>query len=402
MVKISKFGEDFLLLALRIDKHIKGYVDFYFGPEKLRQIVNHESITAPNIMLNDCKTLQENLFVQGYDKNRERYLDKNLLAMKTSIEDLLGFKIPFKEKFFRLYDVELQPINESELDNLIEDIDEVYKGDGSLDERMKVLREKRTVPEDKVYPLFIQALSITKMKSKELFGDILPKEERILIELVDDHNDNKAKWACYNWYQGNFCSRIEINPKYNMYWTAFLPVAAHEGYPGHHTNFVLIEQHLYQALNHFEQSILLIKSPKLVICEGIADLAVNVLFSYREQAEISLQFCLNKGKKDNVENLTNQNRVKANISLFWYNLAYHGLFDGWSEERLMKYGATFEILSHKDIKNIVKLIFDPLYSTKALLYNLGSKLIMNKYGEFPTVKNFQNILLNPFLPSDLV
>jgi len=45
MVKLSKFGEDFLLLVLRIDKHIKGYVDFYFGLEKLRQIVDNESLT---------------------------------------------------------------------------------------------------------------------------------------------------------------------------------------------------------------------------------------------------------------------------------------------------------------------------------------------------------------------
>ncbi|MHA1320049.1 MAG: hypothetical protein ACTSQ1_09575 [Promethearchaeota archaeon] len=31
-MKLSGFGRGFLLLALRIDKHNKGYVDFYFGP----------------------------------------------------------------------------------------------------------------------------------------------------------------------------------------------------------------------------------------------------------------------------------------------------------------------------------------------------------------------------------
>lgn len=51
MTKIFKFGEDFLLLALRIGKYIKGYVDFYYGPEKLRQIVDNEAITnfAPQL-----------------------------------------------------------------------------------------------------------------------------------------------------------------------------------------------------------------------------------------------------------------------------------------------------------------------------------------------------------------
>ena len=140
----------------------------------------------------------------------------------------------------------------------------------------------------------------------------------------------------------------------------------------------------------------------MVICEGIADLATNVLFSYREQAEIGLQFCLNETKEDNVENLTKQNRVKTKQSLFWYNLAYHALFDQWSETELIQYATNFETFSRKNIKNILKLIFDPAHSTTAFLYNLGSNLIINKYGEFPSVKNFRNILLNPLLPSDLV
>ena len=401
MAKLSKFGEDFLLLALRIDKHIKGYVDFYFGPKKLQDVVSNEAVTSPNKLLDDCNTLQKNMFLQGYDKERERYLEKNLIAMRTSIETLNGVEIPFKEKFRRLYDVDLQPINQSELDNLIEDFNEVYKGTGSLNERMKVLREKRKVPGEKIYPFFKKALTITKMKTKELFGDLLPEKERILIELVNNNTD-EAKWVYYEWYLGNFCSRIEINPKLNIYWTTFLSAAAHEGYPGHHTNFVVHEQKLYQELNQFEHSILLLKSPKLVICEGIADLAVNVLFSYREQAEIGLQFCLNGTNQDSIENLTMQNRVREKYSLLLYNIAYHALFDEWSEEKLIRHAANFEVLSQKYIKNVLKLIHDPAHSTTAFLYNLGSKLIKDKYGEFPSVKNFRNLLVNPFLPSDLV
>ena len=402
MKKLSKFGEDFLLLALRIDKHIEGYVDFYYGQGRLRQIVDCESLTAPNTLLNDSNDLLKQLGFQGFDKERIRYIEKLLIAMKTSIEALCGVEIPFKDKFLRLYDVDLQPINESELDNLLEDLNTVYKGAGSLNERMKVLREKRKVPEDKVYPLFKEALNITRMKTKELFGDILPETERILIELVKEKHNNEPLWAFYEWYLGNYQSRLEINPTYNMYWSTFLSSATHEGYPGHHTEFVVKEKILYHELFQFEHSILLLKSPTLVICEGIADLAVNALFSYREQAEISLKFCSNGTKDDNVEKLTMQNRVKTKSSLLWYNLAYHAHFDEWSEANLIQYGTNYGVFSLKDIKNIIKLIFDPAHSTTALLYNLGSKLIINRFGEFPSVKNFRNLLLNPILPSDLV
>jgi len=402
MTKISKFGEAFLLLALRINKHIEGYVDFYYGQERLRQIVDCESLTAPNTLLNDVNDLLTQLESQGFDKERTRYIEKLLIAIKTSIEPLCGVEIPFKEMFLRLYDVDLQPINESELDRLVDDFDTAYAGDGSLAERMKVLRETRTAPEDQVYPMLTEALNITRMKTKELFGVILPETEKILIELVDDSSEDKAKWAYYNWYLGNFQSRLEVNPKYNVYWSGFMFGAAHEGYPGHHTEFAIKEKTLYRELFQFEHSILLLKSPTLVVCEGIADLAVNVLFSYEEQAELSLQFCSSEKKEDTVESLTRQFRVKVNQSLFGYNLAYHALFDEWSEADLIQYGTNFQVFRLEDLKNIIKIIHDPGHSTTAFLYNLGSKLIINKFGEFPSVKNFRNLLLNPILPSDLV
>ena len=64
-MKLSMFGKDFLLLALRIDKHIKGYVDFYIGPRKLRKIVDHESLISPNTLLNDSNNLINQLGSQG-------------------------------------------------------------------------------------------------------------------------------------------------------------------------------------------------------------------------------------------------------------------------------------------------------------------------------------------------
>jgi hypothetical protein len=267
---------------------------------------------------------------------------------------------------------------------------------------MNDLRVRRTVPEGKVFELFKKALNITRGRTKELFIDLLPENEHINIELVKNNNSNEAKWAYYNWYMGNFRSRIQVNPNYNMYWTAFLSAAAHEGYPGHHTEFVVKEQKLFRELNQFEHSILLLNSPKLIISEGIANIAVNMLCDYREQADINLRdFCPDSSKEDSLEIIMAQNRVKGKMSLYLHNLAYCALIDGWSEERLIKYATSFEIFSQENIKNRIKLIFNPVHSTTAFSYNIGSKLIINKYGEFPSAKNFRNLLINPILPSDL-
>ena len=84
--------------------------------------------------------------------------------------------------------------------------------------------------------------------TKELFIDLLPQKERIILELVN--NNDKAKWSYYNWYLGNYYSRIELNPNYNIYWSSLLSAAAHEGYPGHHMEFVVKEHRLYRKLYH--------------------------------------------------------------------------------------------------------------------------------------------------------
>jgi hypothetical protein len=398
---LSKFGIEFLLLALRIDKHIKGYVDFYFGPKKLRKIVDNEAITSPKKLLLDSKTLLEQLGSQGYDKKRERYLEKMLIAMRTSVELLSRIEISFKEQFLRLYDVDLQPVNESELDNLKEEYNEAYSGPGSLEKRMTDLRVRRTVPEGKVFELFKKALNITRERTKELFFNLLPQKERIVLELAK--NNDKAKWSYYNWYMGNFCSRIEVNPNYNIYWTGFLFVAAHEGYPGHHMEFTIKEQKLYRELNQFEHSILLLHSPKLIISEGIADLAVKMLFSNREAVEIGLrELCPDSSNEDSLEIMMAQNKVKGKLTLFWYNFAYHALIDKYDDEELMRYGTNFEIFNKETIKNQLKRISNPVYSKNAFLYNLGTNLIKHKYGDPPSVKDFRYLLINPILPSDLI
>ena len=398
---MSRFGIEFLLLALRIDKHIKGYVDFYFGPEKLKKNVDNEAITSPKKLLLDSKTLLKQLGSQGYNKERERYLEKMLIAMRTSIELLIGIEISIKDQFLRLYDVDLQPVNEAELDNLKEEYNEAYRGLGSLEERMNKLRITRKIPEERVFNLFKKALDITEKRTKELFANLLPQKERIVLELVK--NNDEIKWSYYNWYLGNFCSRIEVNPNYNIYWTGLLSSAAHEGYPGHHTEFAIKERVLYRELNQFEHSILLLHSPKLILSEGIAELALKVLFSNREVVELGLQeLCPDSSNEASLEIMMAQNKVKGKLTLFWYNFAYHALIDKYNDEELMQYGTNFEIVSNKNIKIQLNKISNPVYSKNAFIYNLGSNLIKNKYGEPPSVKNFRYLLVNPILPSDLI
>lgn len=401
MQKLSNFGEEYLLLALRINKHIKGYVDFYFGPEKLRKIVENESIRSPKKLLRDSISLIQQLGAQGYDLKRKRYLEKLLVAMKTSIESLNGIIIPIEDQFLKIYDVSLQAANESDIHKLKNEFNEAYSGPGSLEDRLAKTRIMRSVPENTVLTSYQKALTIAKKQTVKLFPDLLPEGEYISVSLVKNLNDD-IKWPFYNWYLGNYHSQIEVNPKFTVYWTSFLAAACHEGYPGHHTEFVLNEKKLYREMNQFEHSLLILHSPKMIISEGIANLANSIIFSNKESAEISLrEFCPNISKEASLERLILQNKVRVKLSLFWYNFAYHALVDKYSEEELIQYGKSFEVFSEEVLKVEIKRLSNPAYSKNAFLYNLGTKIIVRKYGKIPSLNEFKNLLINPILPSDL-
>jgi hypothetical protein len=201
---------------------------------------------------------------------------------------------------------------------------------------------------------------------------------------------------------GKYVSRIEVNPNYQMYWTAFLTFSSHEAYPGHHTEFAIKEEKLYRELNQFEHSLLILHSPKLVVSEGIANKAISILFSNHEVAEIGLnEFCSDPLNEATLEELELQNIVKAKIPLFWYNFAYHALIDSYDEKELMRYGKNLEIYSDEDLIIGIEKMSNPAYSNNAFMYYLGNN-ILQKFGDVPSLKEFQNLLVNPILPSDLI
>ena len=136
--------------------------------------------------------------------------------------------------------------------------------------------------------------------------------------------------------------------------------------------------------------------------EGIADLAINVLFSYRDQVEIGLnEFCPDIFKDDSLEVMRAQYSLKHKVSHFWYNFAYHALIDNYTNEELISYGKYYEIFSENTLRNQIKRLNDPVYSVNSFTYNLGMNIIKKKYGEFPSVKDFRTLLIHPILPSDL-
>jgi hypothetical protein len=141
----------------------------------------------------------------------------------------------------------------------------------------------------------------------------------------------------------------------------------------------------------------------LIISEGIANRAISILYSSQELAETGLgYFCPNPSKDDPLDVLIAQNNIRGRDSLFLYDLAYRAHIDKYSNEDLFDYAKSYEIFSEGEIRNHISKVSNRVYSKNAFMYEIGSNLIKNKYGAVPEIKDFQNLLINPVLPSDLI
>ncbi len=395
-MSLSKFGKKFLLLGLRLNKLIDGYVDAYYGPVELKKIVDNEHASSPENLLETCRNLKKQLVDQGFAEDRFKFLEKILDAMETSLEITCGTEMPFLEQIFKTYDIKPELIDDSIFYKIAEELDTLYKGSGSLIERIKEVKQQRELPNNKIEQTFIRTLEISREKTYEIFPDLLPKDEELTIKIVKNE-----PWSAYNWYLGNYKSRIDVNTDLPIEWTNFLKLATHEGYPGHHTEHAIKEKKLYQEENRFEHSILLIPTPEAVIAEGIGNTGIDVLFSAHEKVKISLEELCPNAQNEDLELLSLREQAWKNLSGFSNNIAIHAHVDGWSDDQLIDYVLSFGFYSEKYIRQQLKFIRHPLWSTYVFTYFFGESLIKKKFGLHPSPKDFETLLTRPILPSDL-
>src|SRR5215510_14531407 len=76
-------ARDYLLLALRLDQHVPGLVDGYFGPADLKAQTELEPERTPARLADDAAALRERLADELGDPARRHWLDLQLRALET-------------------------------------------------------------------------------------------------------------------------------------------------------------------------------------------------------------------------------------------------------------------------------------------------------------------------------
>ena len=391
------FGKEYLLLGLRMDKLIEGFVDSYYGPSELKELVGNEKTLSPKNLLESCKKLQKQLIDEAFIEERVRFLEKTLRAIETSLNINIGEELPFLEKVNRLYDIKPELIDDSIFYKLVEKFNSAYQGSGTLLDRYNTFKKKHEIPIEMLDYTLNHANKVVSEKTYEVLPDLLPDSEEILIEFVKD-----KPWGAYNWYLGDFKSRIDINTDQPIDCMSVLRLITHEAYPGHHTEHSVKEKQLYIEQERFEHSILLIPTPESVISEGIGNTANNVLFSDEEKIQLILDDLCHNPSSEDLDVMIFQNQLWLISPKLLNNLAIYAHEDGWSDDKLVKYALDFGFITEKEVRQSLKFIRHPLWSTYVFNYSFGETLIKEKFGPRPSPKDFKMLLTHPILPSDLI
>jgi hypothetical protein len=391
MPQLDDFSRDYLRLVLEIDKHIGGYVDSYYGPPELKaQVESHEKLPPMSLLERYARLCER---VPSDDPQRREYLDAVLRALQTTLRTLNGDRFDYLEEVNRLYDIRPQLADESTFTRAHADLDTLLPGSGLLADRLEAWRKPYEVPAERLLDVLEIVRAEVRRRTAALFD--LVQGESIEFTLTQSQ-----PWSAYNWYKGSAHSLIEFNTDIPISALDLAGLFAHEGYPGHHTEHQLKEQHLYQERGWGEVAAALLHSPSAVIAEGIATTAVEIIFPDGAHHDWTAEVLLPAAGLPPADPAvlrrvgTARDAVSPNAAI----LHHTGRLD---PAQTVDYYRAYALMTDQRAQRSYRFITDPLFRAYVFTYTEGYALIEQAARGRDKMPIFTHLLHEEVLPSRL-
>jgi hypothetical protein len=394
----DNWGRDYVLLALRIEKHVPGFVDGYYGPPDLKARVDAElAPRSVGLLQNDAQSLQASLAHSSYDEQRKQYLTRQLTGITTVLRRLAGQVIPFADEVLGCFDVQPERTDEAIYERALNRLKSILPGQGPVRERMIAWRRAFELPPQRLQAPVQATLSDLRKRTAAILP--LPDGESLSVELV-----TAKPWSGYNWYLGNYRSRVEINTDLPVKAHALPALIAHEGYPGHHTEHAVKEALLWRAGDRLEHSILLINTPECLISEGIASLALECVIPESERA-IWLRdvFFPATGLTGlNAEQVIAVNRATRELASVPGNAAFMLHADGRDRREVAAYLQHYGLQTPEEAEKRLSFLTNPLWRSYTFTYFYGERILRGWLDRAGWREGFRRLVSEPIYPSQLV
>ncbi|MGY1815436.1 DUF885 domain-containing protein [Blastococcus sp. SYSU D00820] len=259
---------EYVRLGLRFDRLESGFVDAYTGDKRIRAEVESEPAPTPQGLRDQARGLLRELDAAGLPADRTAFLRGQLTGLECSARKMSGEPVGYLDEVAGYFQVEVALGDPAEYAAAHAALEELLPGSGTLAERYAVHRRREECPPARLEAAVHALSSALRDRVRDSYG--LPDVETVRYEVVTD-----KPWSGFNYYEGDYRSRVAINADLPHRLSQLPHLVAHEAYPGHHTEHCRKEMGLVERSARLEHTVFLVNTPECLMAEGLADLGVE-------------------------------------------------------------------------------------------------------------------------------
>lgn len=384
--------ERYLTLGLRLGRHVDGLVDAYYGPAELTRGVDAEAVVEPQGLVAEADALAADLELSDLEPQRRKWLGDQVGGLRAYAGVLAGEHISYAEEVERCYGVRPVAVSQEIYREVHAHLDELLPGNGSLLERYEGWRSDRRIPSDRMIPALTALVELLRGRTRGLLD--LPAGEALVVEEVHDE-----PWWAFNYYQGDLASRVVVNADALTTPFDLVGLAAHEAYPGHHTEHAVKEQLLIRDGGRLEEAIQLVPTPQAVVSEGIAETGLDLLLDEELEREIEAVLAAH-GLEDDLDLALEVDRARRPIRGLGLDAALIVHEHGGTVEEAQAYVERWGLRAPEQAAQSVRFVTDPTWRAYVVTYSAGQELCGNYVGG--DAGRFRRLLTEQVRVADLI
>lgn len=387
----------FVGLALAIQEHMPGFVDAYFGPDDLAAQARQAGKVDPPELLRRAEALLLSIQTDTeLPAARRESLAGETLAMHTLLRILAGETLTLSDEAQGLYGVRAEWVDEGVFDEIRREIEDALPGSGRLADRLDAFFASTELTAEIAISVIQDISDYLRLATRTLVE--LPEDESCELAIVQD-----KPWRAYNWFLGHARSRIEFSQDVPIRFPLIPRLAAHEAYPGHHTEHTVKEALLYRQAGQLEFCFLPANGPSTVVSEGIADAAYDAITQPEERLEILRQardrHSLQMPELSVMETITGARWRLSGVLSNATILLYDG---GATDSEITSYQQRYGLCNEKEAECGLASLRDPLWRSYAFAYTAGDELVRGAIAASPAPRDtLAKLLREPIHPAHL-
>jgi hypothetical protein len=374
-------ARDYLLLALRLGKLMPGIVDAYFGPADLKAQVDAEVPYTATKLREDASRLEARLSREAIADDRRRWLQAQLVAIEAQALMLTGDPLPYPDYLTCLFDLTPEQTPESVFEAAADDLVRLLPSgemrSETVADRLATWDARFTIAHDRLPAMVEWLVGQVRDRADRLLG--LPKGERIEFDYVTG-----GPWSAFSQYEGGLRTSIEINAEQLCRPADLIRMAAHECYPGRHTDHVWQERRIVGEMGRMESTISLLNTPEAVIREGLAFLGERLVAPDESMPDLLLEL-YQRGDlaiaadpvaaREAADKQVRIARALANLRAVVANAAFMLHADGATREDIVNYLRHYLVMSPDRAEKQLALIEDPIGRAEVVVGTEGERLL---------------------------